>query len=69
MHATKRFADRVETEGELNDWILKFYEERIEFYLKFLGRTTKNNVKITHATIKTTVERYLELLKRKQLSI
>ena len=69
MQDTGTFAKRFLTEAELDDWVLRFYEDRIEFYLKFLGRKTKNNVMITHRTIKKTMERYLELLSRRDIEI
>ena len=69
MQDTGTFAKRFSTEEELGDWILRFYEERIEFYLKFLGRKTRNNVMITHRTVKKTMERYLELLSRRNIAL
>ena len=69
MQDTGTFAKRFSTEAELDDWVLRFYEDRIEFYLKFLGRKTKNGVMITHRTIKKTMERYLELLSRRDIEI
>ena len=69
MQDTGTFAKRFSTEEELDDWILRFYEERIEFYLKFLGRRTRNNVMITHRTVKKTMERYLELLSRRNIAL
>ena len=69
MQDTGTFAKRFSTEAELDDWVLRFYEGRIEFYLKFLGRKTKNGVMITHRTIKKTMERYLELLSRRDIEI
>ena len=69
MQDTGTFAKRFSTEEELDDWILRFYEERIEFYLKFLGRKTRNNVMITHRTVKKTMERYLELLSRRNIAL
>ena len=67
MQDTGTFASRFETREELDDWILRFYEDRIEFYLKFLGRRTTNNVVVTHKVIKKTMERYLQLLSKKNI--
>ena len=67
MQDTGTFASRFETREELDDWILRFYEDRIEFYLKFLGRRTSNNVVVTHKVIKKTMERYLQLLSKKNI--
>ena len=67
MQDTGTFASRFETREELEDWILRFYEDRIEFYLKFLGRRTSNNVVVTHKVIKKTMERYLQLLSKKNI--
>ena len=69
MQDTKTFAERFSKREEIDDWILRFYEERIEFYLKFLGRKTQHGVMITHRTIKTTMKRYLELLGKKSIEI
>ena len=69
MQDTKTFAGRFSTRIELDDWILRFYEERIEFYLKFLGRKTQHGVMITRRTIKTAMRRYLELLGRKNIEL
>jgi hypothetical protein len=69
MQGTKSFADRFSTREELDDWILRFYEGRIEFYLKFLGRKTSNGVMITHRTIKITMKRYMELLEKNQTEL
>ncbi len=69
MQETKSFASRFSTREELDDWVLRFYEDRIEFYLKFLGRRTKNGVMITHRTVKNTMERYLELLSKRDIEI
>jgi hypothetical protein len=67
MQDTGTFASKFETREELDDWILRFYEDRIEFYLKFLGRRTSNNVVVTHKVIKKTMERYLQLLSKKNI--
>ena len=56
------FADRFESEQELHDWLISFYEEQIQKFLDNVGGYTEDDVKITPQLIKVTMERYSQLL-------
>ena len=56
------FADRFESEQELHDWIVSFYEKQITKLLNDIGGTTEYGVKITPRLIKTTMHRYSQLM-------
>ena len=61
------FADKIpkfRTNRERQYWIISFYEEQIESFLKNIGRETENGVKITSRLIKTTMKRYMKLLEK-----
>ena len=58
------FADRFESEQELHDWIISFYEKQIQTFLNDVGGTTEYGVKITPRLIKTTMLRYSLLLEK-----
>ena len=58
------FADRFESEQELHDWLITFYEEQLIRFLNDIGGTTDNGVKITPSLIKTTMHRYSQLLEK-----
>ena len=58
------FADRFESEQELHDWIISFYEKQIQTFLNDVGGTTEYGVKITPRLIKTTMLRYSQLLEK-----
>ena len=58
------FADKFESEEELRDWIVSFYEEQLLLFFNNIGGVTKNNTKITSRLIKTTMKRYQQLLDR-----
>ena len=56
------FANRFESEQELHDWLISFYEEQIQKFLDDIGGYTENDVKITPRLIKVTMQRYSQLL-------
>ena len=56
------FADRFESEQELHDWIVSFYENQVVRFLNDIGGTTEYGVKITPRLIKTTMHRYSQLM-------
>ena len=56
------FADRFESEQELHDWLISFYEEQIQKFLDDVGGYTEYDVKITPQLIKITTDRYWQLL-------
>ena len=58
------FADRFESEQELHDWLISFYEEQLQAFLDDIGGYTENNVKITPRLIKITMLRYSQLLEK-----
>ena len=58
------FADKFESEQELHDWIVSFYESQITRLLNDIGGTTEYGVKITPRLIKTTMLRYSQLLEK-----
>ena len=58
------FADQFESEQELHDWVISFYEKRLKFFLDSIGGTTEYGVKITPRLIKTTMRRYSQLLEK-----
>ena len=58
------FANRFESEQELHDWLISFYEEQLQKFLDDIGGYTENNVKITPRLIKITMHRYSQLLEK-----
>ena len=58
------FANRFESEQQLHDWIISFYEEQLILFLDDIGGTTQYGVKITPRLIKTTMHRYSQLLEK-----
>ena len=58
------FADRFESEQELHDWLISFYEEQLQKFLNDIGGTTEYGVKITPRLIKITMNRYSQLLEK-----
>ena len=58
------FADKFESEQELHDWIISFYEKQVIGFLDNIGGTTEYGVKITPRLIKTTMLRYSQLLEK-----
>ena len=62
------FADRFESEQELYDWLISFYEKQIQKFLSDIGGTTEYGVKITPRLIKTTMHRYSQLLEKNSVA-
>ena len=58
------FADRFESEQELHDWLISFYEEQIQKFLNNIGGITEYGVKITPRLIKITMHRYSQLMEK-----
>ena len=58
------FADRFESEQELHDWLISFYEKQLQKFLDDIGGLTENGVKITPRVIKITMNRYSQLLEK-----
>ena len=56
------FADKFESEEDLRDWIISFYQDQLQEFLDNIGGVTKYNTKITSRLIKTTMKRYQQLL-------
>ena len=55
------FAEQFESERELHDWIISFYEKRLSYFLNNIGGITEYGVKITPRLIKSTMYRYSQL--------
>ena len=62
------FADRFESEQELHDWLISFYEDQLQTFLDDIGGTTANGVKITPRLIKITMTRYSQLLEKNSVT-
>ena len=60
------FTDRFEyqSEQELHDKIISFYERQVVRFLDNIGGTTEYGVKITPRLVKTTMHRYSQLLEK-----
>ena len=61
------YADKIpkfRTKRERQYWIISFYEEQLQSFLKNIGKKTENGVKITSRLIKTTMKRYMKLLEK-----
>ena len=62
------FADKFESEQELHDWLISFYEKQIQKFLDNIGGITEHDVKITPRLIKTTMHRYTQLLEKNNVA-
>ena len=51
-----------ESEQELHDWLISFYEEQLLKFLDNIGGKTKYGVKVTPRLIKITMHRYSQLM-------
>ena len=51
-----------ESEQELHDWLISFYEGQVQKFLDNIGGTTEYGVKITPRLIRITMHRYSQLL-------
>ena len=58
------FADRFESEQQLQEWLISFYEEKLRLFLDDIGGVTEFGVKITPTLIKTTMHRYSQLMEK-----
>jgi len=61
----QRDKPNFESEQELHDWLISFYEEQIQKFLNNIGGITEYGVKITPRLIKITMSRYSQLMERK----
>ena len=59
------FRDRFNSVEEFDDWLLAFYEDRIIKFMDGIGEFTENGTMISPTLIKSTMERYITLLKEK----
>ena len=62
------FADKFESEQELHDWLISFYEKQIARLLNDIGGITEYGVKITPRLIKTTMFRYFQLMEKNSVA-
>ena len=62
------FADKFESEQELHDWLITFYEKQIQKFLNDVGGKTEYGVKLTPRLIKTTMHRYSQLLEKNSVA-
>ena len=61
---SETFADRFESEQELHNWIISFYQNQLQYFLLNIGGVTKNRIKITSKLINATMKRYSQLLEK-----
>ena len=62
------FADKFRSEQELHDWLITFYEKQLSKFLNDIGGVTSNGVKITPSLVKTTMQRYSQLLEKNNVT-
>ena len=62
------FADKFESEQELHEWLISFYEKQIQKFLDDIGGITEHGVKITPRLIKVTMHRYSQLLEKNSVT-
>ena len=55
------YAEQFQSERELHDWIISFYEKRLGYFLLNVGGITEHGVKITPRLIQSTIDRYSQL--------
>ena len=58
------FANRFESEQQLHEWLVLFYEEQLSLFLNNMGGVTRNGIKITPRLVKTTMKRYSQLMEK-----
>ena len=51
-----------DSEQELHDWLISFYEEQLQKFLDDIGGMTEYGVKITPRLVKSTMHRYSQLM-------
>mgnify|MGYP003116332813 CR=1 FL=1 len=59
------FAERFDSKTDLDDWLIQFYSERLDYFQRNMGRTTEHGTKITPLILRKTAERFVELLKKR----
>ena len=64
----QRDKPNFESEQELHDWLISFYEEQVQKFLSDIGGITEYGVKITPRLIKITMHRYSQLLEIKSVT-
>ena len=62
------FANRFESEQQLHEWLITFYEEQLIKFLNDIGGITNNGVKITPTLVKSTMKRYSQLLENNNVT-
>ena len=60
----QRDKPNFESEQELQDWLISFYEKKLIELLNNMGGITEHKVKVTPTLIKVTMHRYSQLLER-----
>ena len=60
----KIFADKFESDRELQEWVISFYEEQLRLFLDDIGGETEHGVKTTPTLIKITMYRYSQLMEK-----
>ena len=58
------FADKFESEQQLQEWLISYYEQQLRKLLNDIGGTTTFGTKITPTVIKTTMKRYSQLMEK-----
>ena len=53
-----------ESEQELHDWLISFYEGQLQKFLDSMGGKTKYGVKITPRLVNITMHRYSQLMEK-----
>ena len=57
-----------ESEQELHDWLISFYEEQLQKFLGDIGGITEYGVKITPRLVNITMHRYSQLLEKNSVT-
>ena len=58
------FADRFESEQQLHEWLIAFYEKQLIKFLSNIGDKTSYGTKITPTLVKSTMKRYSQLMEK-----
>ena len=61
---SQRDKPNFESEQELHDWLISFYEEQLQKFLNDIGGKTEYGVKITPRLVKITMHRYSQLMEK-----
>ena len=62
------FSYKFESEQQLHEWLITFYEEQLIKFLNDIGGITNNGVKITPTLVKSTMKRYSQLLENNNVT-